>query len=371
MEIWINRDEALEILGVKPQSLYAYVSRGQVEMLPDPADSRRSLYRRSDIVNLVGRRSRGRRREQIAAGAVHWGEPAILTSISTIDRERLIYRGVDAVELSEKAGLEDAATLLWKLERPVTFDGNESGGADSPFVTLSRLADEALPMFGRGRSGIFADAGLAVSRLVTAFGGVSGPGPVHSRLAQGWAAGKRATDLIRRALVLLADHELNPSAFAVRVAASTGASVPAALLAGLATLSGPRHGLASQQLLSLVKRAEVEGAANVIEQLLAEGRKVPGFGHPLYPNGDPRAAAILGKLAPDASMKRFLEAGRRIIGEEPDVDLALAALVRSEGLPDDAGYRLFAIARAVGWAAHAVEQVESGMLIRPRGKYQE
>lgn len=371
MEIWINRDDALDILGVKPQSLYAYVSRGLVEMLPDPADSRRSLYRRSDIVNLVGRRSRGRKRAQIATGAVHWGEPAILTSISTVERERLIYRGVDAVELSDRASLEDAAALLWKLEWPVIFEGDRADATESPFVTLSRLADEALPMFGRGRNGIFADAGLAISRLVAAFGGASGAGPVHDRLAQGWAVGKRATDLIRRVLVLLADHELNPSAFAVRVAASTGASIPAALLAGLATLSGPRHGLASRQVLSLIGQAEAEGAANVIERLLAEGRKIPGFGHPLYPNGDPRAAAILGKLAPDAGVERFLDAGRRILGEEPDVDLALAALVRSEALPDDAGYRLFAIARAIGWAAHAVEQLESGLLIRPRGRYQE
>src|SRR5439155_24849267 len=105
----------------------------------------------------------------------------------------------------------------------------------------------------------------------------------------GWSA-KAAVPAIRKALVLMADHELNASTFAARVAASTGASMAASLLAGLCALSGPRHGGAGEALLGLLADAERLGLEKVIASWLARTKYLPGFGHPLYPNGDPRAA---------------------------------------------------------------------------------
>ena len=174
--------------------------------------------------------------------------------------------------------------------------------------------------------------------------------------------------MVRRALVVLADHELNASTFAARVAASTGASIAACLLAGLATLSGPRHGGAADAVAALVDDAARRGPSAA----LADARTrdaLPGFGHPLYPAGDPRAAALLAHAPLDDALAELRDAAAAL-GERPNVDFALLALVRAHGLPADAPLRLFALGRSVGWAAHAMEQAATGQLIRPRARYE-
>ena len=174
---------------------------------------------------------------------------------------------------------------------------------------------------------------------------------------------------MRRALVLLADHELNPSAFAARVAASTGASLAAAALAGLATLSGPRHGGAPLAIRQLLAEAQALGAGAAITARLAENRVLPGFGHALYPNEDPRAVALLEGFAPRPAMLELAEAARAYTGLRPNVDFALVALADALSLPLDAPFALFAVARCAGWIAHAIEQVQTGATIRPRARY--
>src|ERR1700761_5621878 len=114
MSKWIDRGAALEALGVRPQTLYAYVSRGRIGVQPHPDDPRRSLYRAEDIAALTSQRARGRRPSAIAASAIAWGEPIIPTAISTIHHGQLIYRGVDAVALAERATLEQVAARLWE-----------------------------------------------------------------------------------------------------------------------------------------------------------------------------------------------------------------------------------------------------------------
>ncbi|TIW73077.1 MAG: helix-turn-helix domain-containing protein, partial [Mesorhizobium sp.] len=113
MSEWLTREEALERLKVRPQTLYAYVSRGRIGMRPDAADPRRSRYRADDIAALATRRARGRSPRAIAESAIDWGEPAFATSISTIQHGGLFYRGKDAVTLSGAATLEETASLLW------------------------------------------------------------------------------------------------------------------------------------------------------------------------------------------------------------------------------------------------------------------
>jgi citrate synthase len=153
------------------------------------------------------------------------------------------------------------------------------------------------------------------------------------------------------------------------VAASTGASLAASALAGLATLSGPRHGGASEAVRAFALEAERLGAREAIAARLAHERAAPGFGHPLYPDGDPRAAALLARFEPPAALVRLERAVAVLAGQRPNVDFALFAGCEALGLPPDAPFALFAVARCAGWIAHAIEQGRSDALIRPRARY--
>ncbi|MBZ9767585.1 MULTISPECIES: citrate synthase family protein [unclassified Mesorhizobium] len=374
MTEWLTRDEALERLNVRPQTLYAYVSRGRIGMRPDEADPRRSRYRADDIAALATRRDRGRSPQAIAESAIAWGEPAIPTSISTVLHGRLIYRGRDAVELSATATLEETAELLWASARPVSFasltpSAARQSGTPTAFARLSALAAAGWSSLGRRPAMLQQDGAAATSALATALGASPGSEPVHIRLAQGWSVEAAGADLIRKALVLLADHELNTSTFAARVAASTGAPIAACLLAGLATLTGPRHGGAGAAAITLVEDAGRLGPDEAIARWLAHDRPLPSFGHPLYPEGDPRAQALLPDLEIDDGIVHLRDAVLAATGLHPNIDFALAAMTRSLSLPADAPFRLFALGRSVGWTAHAVEQVTSNRPIRPRARY--
>jgi citrate synthase len=176
---------------------------------------------------------------------------------------------------------------------------------------------------------------------------------------------------LRRTLVLLADHELNASTFAARVVVSTGASLAAGTLAGLAALGGPRHGGAALAVRVLAEDvgAEGEGAVTALREWLGEGRGVPGFGHPLYPDGDVRAKALLERFDVPPAYMALRRAALEVAGEEPNVDFALAAIAARYRLPADAPTVLFALGRSVGWLAHMQEQAASGAVIRPRARY--
>jgi len=370
MDEWIDRRTALTRLGVRQQTLYAYVSRGLIERRVDSADPRRSLYRADDVAVLVARRRRGRGPAAIAASAIAWGEPIIPTAISTVSHGRLVVRGQDLVDLAASATFEEIAALLWQLPTPPRFDAPPV--AADPFQALAALAAQGRATIGRPTAKLIEDAAQCVAALVAALGGAGGDPalPVHARLATAWQAAPGGAEAVRKALVVLADHELNPSTFAVRVAAATGASLAASLLAGLGALSGPRHGGAGAALAGLIGEVERIGAAEAVALWLARGHGLPGFGHTLYPSGDPRARCLLQDLAPDATLAALRQAVADVTGAVPNIDFALQALTRQHGLPADAPFRLFAIGRSIGWAAHAIEQAESGAAIRPRATYQ-
>ncbi|AZO21258.1 citrate synthase [Mesorhizobium sp. M1E.F.Ca.ET.045.02.1.1] len=374
MSEWLTREEALARLNVRPQTLYAYVSRGRIGMRPDGADPRRSQYRADDIAALATRRARGRSPQAIAESAIAWGEPAITTAISTVLHGRLVYRGKDAAALAATATLEETAGLLWASDASVSFASltpstARQSGTPTAFARLSALAAEGRPSLGRRPAMLQQDGTSATSVLATALGAAPGSEPVHERLARGWSVNDAGADLIRKALVLLADHELNASTFAARVAASTGAPIAACLLAGLATLTGPRHGSAGAAAIALVEDAERLGPDEAISRWLAHDRPLPGFGHQLYPEGDPRAEAMFSGFKIDAGLLRLRDAALAATGMPPNIDFALAALTRGLRLPADAPFRLFALGRSVGWTAHAIEQVTSNRPIRPRARY--
>jgi len=181
----------------------------------------------------------------------------------------------------------------------------------------------------------------------------------------------------KSALVLCADHELNASAFASRVAASTGADIYACVSAALSALSGPRHGGAANRVEALVQEiGEPEAARRVVNERASRGDPVEGFGHPLYPGGDPRGQVLLelaSALAPRAEGVRtclaLVDAMDRDGRGGVTLDAGLVALAAALGLPAGSAVGVFAVARSAGWIAHAVEQYEAGYLVRPRARY--
>ena len=384
----IDAGEAVERLGVSRATLYAYVSRGLVRAVPDAGDPRRSLYSAADVDGLVTRKRRGRKPERIAASTLDWGVPVLTSHITRIEGGRLSYRGYDALELAATASFEAVATLLWGCgdSDPFAAPMPAVGGAWDELTGL--MAARPLPerctallplmpgasaTLWRREPRLIWPTGAALLRTMAAaaVGRAPSTTPIAKVLAGAWGLdpGHASVDHLRAALVLLADHELNASAFAVRVVASTGASLAAALAGGLAALSGPRHGGTTSLVEILFDEIERTGdAGRVVDERLWRGDLLPGFDHPLYPDGDPRAVTLLGRLPPDAQRDALI-AAVGALGKRPNVDFALVSLRRALGLPRGAAFTLFAVGRTAGWIAHALEQLEDGRLIRPRARY--
>ncbi|MFZ4607911.1 MAG: citrate/2-methylcitrate synthase, partial [Caulobacter sp.] len=355
---WISAEEALERLGVRPQTLYAYVSRGRIEARPDPADPRRSRYRLADVGGLAERKKRGRKASEVAAGAIAWGEPVLASAITTVAGGRLFYRGRDAVALAETETLESVARLLRgghgaalkTAPAPVAPAG--ASLRERLFNALSTRAGIDPPSRGRAALALAVEAVGLLDLVADAAAGGPGEGPIHRRIAKAWGR-PEAADFIRRQLVLLADHELNASTFAARVTASTGASLAASALAGLCALSGPLHGGMAGRVINLVEESRRLGPEATVAGRIARAGPTPGFGHPLYPDGDPRAAALLAVLEPPEDYAALQAAVEAMTGEAANVDFAVTALCARFDLPPDAPFALFAVARTAGWLAHA------------------
>ncbi|HXQ16180.1 MAG TPA: citrate/2-methylcitrate synthase, partial [Caulobacteraceae bacterium] len=376
MSDWLSTEEALTRLRVRPQTLYAYVSRGRVRAEPDPTEPRRSRYRASDVAALTERKARGRKAADVAVAAIAWGEPVLASAITTVRYGRLYYRGQDAARLSDTATLEEVARLLrGGLGLPPDEGQTAPAGPTAQsraFAAFALRAAADPPAQGRNAADLASEAARLLDLMAAAVAGPEGhvqreeeAGAIHERLARAWRAPRDQWDAIRRALVLLADHELNASTFAARVTASTGASLAAAVLAGLCALSGPRHG----GMAARVEAFAAEAARVGWRKALRSGEPPPGFGHALYPDGDPRAAALLGAIEVPRALVALRHDIEAATGHRANVDFALAALRQSLGLPAEAPLALFALARTAGWLAHAIEQITTGAVIRPRARY--
>lgn len=375
MATWISMDEACRQLGVKPQTVYAYVSRGKLEVAPDPTDTRKRQYRADDVAGLAKRKQAGRKHETLATNTLFGSEPSISTALCAFFRGRPYYRGQDVVGLAQTATLEEAAQLLWDAAQAVDFSTDKPLRFDTPgrvaaFTVLASLAATGHSTRGRLTRVLHDEAQSLVGQLANAFGAQKlSHQPLHLRFAQGWRQTPQVGELLRTAMVLVADHELTSSAFSARIAASTGASLPASLLAGLTTLSGPLHGDATGRVHSLFDEVLRLGEDKVIDHYLSAGLSMAGFGHHLYPDGDPRAAALLALFEPPEAIARLIQKVTQLTGLQPNIDVALAALVARYKLPADAAFGLFATSRSVGLLAHSMEQLNEAKVIRPRGRY--
>ena len=159
----------------------------------------------------------------------------------------------------------------------------------------------------------------------------------------------------------------------MRCAASTGLNLYDAVIAGLAALKGPKHGGAGVLASQLVKTLVDKDVAPVVRERVALGERFAGFGHGVYKRGDPRAMSLLEALTRAGAPRKFTrEIPERIAeatGEFVNIDYALAVLVQALRMPAGSELALFAMARTVGWIAHASEQLQHGKLIRPRARY--
>jgi len=384
---WIAAADAARLLGVARATLYAYVSRGFVRSQALPGAPRRRMYSRDDIDRLRRRTEERRAPDKAAARALQWGMPILESSIALIDGRRLYYRGLDAATLARSRSLEQVAALIWTGQFDDLPAGSDPAVAapdpKAPFVgraqSMLAAAGARDPLALDVRPAGVALTGMRILRLLTraAIGGRPLRGTVAAALAREWNVDARGVDVIRAALVLCADHELNVSSFTARCVASAGSHPYSVVIGGLAALEGPRHGGAGARVESMLQSMRhARPLSNAIAARLRRGEPIDGFGHPLYPDGDPRARFLLDLLGERYAksvecrfVKEFSRAATGAGGEHPNVDFALAAVARVLNLPAGSPLMLFAIGRSVGWIGHAIEQYATGQLIRPRARY--
>jgi citrate synthase len=387
--LYLSAREASAELAISPATLYAYVSRGLIRSEPSP-DSRSRRYRAEDVRALKERRAPSPEPKGFRSFDAEL--PVMDSAIATITEGGPIYRGVNCVELAEKDTSEHAATLLWDVTAIDPFASDNCPIVSDEMRAIADVARRASPIersiavlalaagadpgaYTRARDGRALVGGRIVRLVVaTMLNATPSAEPLHQQIASVWAGDhKHAPDLIRRALVLLADHELNASTFTVRCAASTELNLYDALIAGLAALKGPKHGGAGVLASQLVRYLIDRDVAPVIRERVALGERFAGFGHGVYRNGDPRAISLLEALTRAGAPRKFTrEVPERIAeatGEFVNIDYALAVLVHALRLPAGSELALFAMARSVGWIAHACEQLQHGRLIRPRARY--
>lgn len=395
----VTAREAARRMGVKIETLYAYVSRGVLERHV-AADGRTSVFDERAIEALA---RRGRPRQSSRSTSLNM---LIETAVTSLSPQGVRYRGRLSTELASGHTFEDVAELLWTGtlgerhqawvgDTLTSIDGATLSLHDSIRVAAARAGTRRESTSGRSPADTAA-AGRHLIATITDSLPIVGDGrtprlllpdgspPIRSTIAgrlwarlspQRPAPGMLA--VLNAALVLMADHELAASTLAVRVAASTRADPYAVVNTGLGVLSGPLHGAASRFSRGLIDHALEVGAVRAVNDAIRSAQQLPGFGHKVYIDADPRAVALLGLLRHAAPNSRALavvdDLGGLVadrIGRQPNVDFALAAMTVVARMPPDGGEAVMSIARISGWLAHAQEEYgEAPLRFRPRASY--
>ncbi|HYS53551.1 MAG TPA: citrate/2-methylcitrate synthase [Thermoanaerobaculia bacterium] len=379
----LTAGEAAARLRITLATLYAYVSRGLIRSFPDPGNPRGRLYSEEDIER--------RRPEKAGERALHWGGPVLESAITLIAGDYLYYRGQDVAVLARTHSVEDVASLIWT--------GAMASGifALTPLHVVSGRSSEGLPFINRAASILpmvaardplaydlrphaVAQTGWRILNLLTSVAAETSElaTTVDETLQKRWAPRIRpARDLIRAALILCADHELNVSAFAARCVASAGSNPYAVVSGGLSAIEGNKHGGMTarvERMLEELRFARDLPAA--LAERLRRGEPIHGFGNRLYPNGDPRAMALiqmLGEHFPKSKELHFAlraaQAAEELMGEKATIDFALVALSLTLKTGPGTALAIFALGRTMGWVGHAIEQYARDEIIRPRARY--
>ena len=381
----MTTEEVAHRLGVKPATIYAYVSRGLLTSRRN-ADGKGSLFEKADVDAFVAGRKRS-------------ATPTIQTGITLIKEGSLFYRGRDACVLAHTASYESVATLLWtgdlehvdlvpqrellSLAYEVIRPLPESARTTDRLRVIVAAAAAADPLrFDTAPQAVVATGRTLLATMVNGLplcGAVPPPGQLPFANALWHRLTTHFPDeadyqILNAALVLLADHDIAASTLAARVAASTRAHPYAVVGAGLAALDGPLHGAASGLAYGLLADAVArKDSVSTIADRLRAGETIPGFGQPLYPYGDPRAITLI-EMLPDgpvrAAAAELADSMRARSGTHPNIDFAIATMALHYDMPADAGEAIFAVARTAGWLAHALEEyADRPSRFRPTGKY--
>jgi citrate synthase len=398
--------EAARELGVKPSTLYAYVSRGLLHSQAG-ADARSRLYARDDVEGLKLRRDGRRDPAAVSREALSWGLPVLESAITLIRDGGLYYRGVEVGLVAREWTFERVAALLWlgdaaragelfpvrPIELPAPWRRVVAGlrdrhpGERLQVVLRYAASEDPAAMDLRPERVAAWGARLLALMVATVAGRRHHEGePLLDPLCEAWMPGIGAARLLHGALVLCADHELNVSSFTARCVASAGSNPYEAVAAALGALRGFRHGGHSDRVEDLLAELgvhrlidgppPVQDVRRLVEERLQRGERIPGFGQPLYPDGDPRAPILLDLIAAAYPRSTTVEAARAVaaeveslIGQRPTIDFALATLSLELGLGPGGAFTVFAIGRTAGWVGHVIEEYQRARLIRPRARY--
>jgi len=405
MTEWIGAAEAAERLGIKQASLYAYVSRGVLSRRRE-AEGRASMFD-ADEVQELARKGRPRR---TAGGPAELVIESELTELTSSTQR---YRGYAATDLSLRCSFEDVAMLLWTGSLPTASNppcaAIAGWQATAEALAAGRAAQAALPagtlplerlqvivpaLAATDQFRLHLDRPAVVAAGKSLIAGMTGALPrpcggpadhtqsdsVAARLASKLCTGPvpaGLTQVLNAAMVLLADHELAASTLAARVAASMRADPYAVVATGLGAMGGALHGGAALGAeLMLGSATSPADAPRVVGDLLRRGERLPGFGHFVYKDGDPRANLLLHLVAEYAPESPQLAVATAVTAEarrralpEPNIEFALAVLAGVAGMIRGAGEAIFATGRTAGWLAHGLEEYERNIPIRPRGVY--
>ncbi len=378
--LFMAADEAAEALGVSLTTLYAYVSRKGIRSEKQPGSKSRR-YWRADVERA---RARGKPADP-SAGLIK------STTVTLMTAKGPFYRGVSAIELAESAGIEEVAGLLWNVpdvfaEAPLVLplDYDEAARVFSSLprtaraIALFSLMEQANPRAHDLSPGGYARTGAGVIRSFASIVGGSSPsesGPIHDILARALKAPPGYADLIRRCMVLAADHELDPTTYAVRAAANAGVTPYGAAMAGLVAGRGRRlHQGRAETVSRFVEEAMTADPREAVLSRFRIGEPIPGFGGHLYADQDPRARALivaLERTVPEpvfARLRIVTETVEDLTGAAPDFIVPTVFLGKLLGLKGEE-LAVSTVGRMVGWIAHAMEQYQENELFRPRAAY--
>lgn len=408
---YLTREEVLELLQIKPQTLYAYVSRGLIHSVPQPG-RRSSYYSQEDVERLRLKSAARAGFGAVAASALRWGEPVITTGITQITEAGPRYRNRLALDLVRaNSAFESVADFLWDgiwIDQPSGWVA-----PDTPPEVIAQLSQAtrlrgnphvvqllilAVGLLGvshgsmRERTQTGTAPVLLARQAIRTFAGVFGfLGPrrrfvalrsgesIASGLARAMGIAPEPTALraLNAMLVLDVDHELTSSTFVARIAASGAADLHACIGAALNTHHSESVGSRADSVEALFgSRADAKTVMAQVKTMLESAQRVPGFNHPFYPKGDPRAAMLI-EIARELgrskrSVRAMLDITELLKSEfdiRPSFELGSVMLCRALGLPPQAASGLRSLARSAGWVAHALEQRLAAFMIRPRAKY--
>ncbi|NPC58105.1 citrate/2-methylcitrate synthase [Caenimonas soli] len=406
----ISSRDALAMLGVKPQTLYAYVSRGLIRVAPSSADGARMYFRRDvEAVTAKGRSTRAA--TSAAERSLSWGGATVMhTAITFVGPGGPVYRGQPALDLA-RAGrtFEECAELLWNGALPKEVPMWSAPAVPQAFTSYARVICDVAPNnTSRHLLALVANAYIAtverdgpgepgrherearqlIQVLASAFGLLrpkprlvppAAPDSIATLVAKssGITASSPVIAALNACLVITADHELTPSTFVARIAASAGADSMSCITSALASFEGQQNGLGCDECeQALLGAGSRKAYLATIARSLAERRPVAGYNHFVYPNGDPRgeylleiASALAGNRADTAWMVAWIATAREQLGVRPTVVAGLVAVCAALGMPRRSAGALMALSRTAGWLAHSAEQRLSGVSVRPRARY--